>query len=186
MNTAHLIHRATPLTRIRPFHPDWVPAGGHIPLRTGIYFDVVTIRSELGQQIADRLIQLFDCHPGGIYQRASGSGAVHFVTLPSSADQFTWPRGALHCGAEKSELVEVPALDSAPDPWSWLSLPTRRREFVDCARLHDLVVRSRDTVAALGPARRTRQSGRQPVQRPASAARDRPDGGVAHSYTRQP
>ncbi|EDX21282.1 hypothetical protein SSAG_01073 [Streptomyces sp. Mg1] len=132
MNTAHLIHRAAPLTRIRPFHPDWVPAGGHIPLHTGIYFDVVTIRSELGKQIADRLIQLFDCHPGEIYQRASGSGAVYFVTPPSSVDQFTWPRGALHCGAEKSELVEVPALDSAPDPWSWLSLPTRRREFVDC------------------------------------------------------
>ncbi|MFB6808890.1 hypothetical protein [Streptomyces sp. NPDC056387] len=135
---------------IQPFHPRWVPAGGATSVRMGIYLDVVTIPGTLGQQIADQLIQLFDCHPGGIYQNADAE-LVHFAAEPKTTNQFRWSPGIGHYGGAGTLSVEVPALDCAPFPWSWLSLPTHRREFVDCQTLHALVQRRNDP----GSTRRT-------------------------------
>ncbi|KPI10705.1 hypothetical protein OV450_8498 [Actinobacteria bacterium OV450] len=132
-----------PGSTVRPFHPPWVPAGGATSVRTGIYLDVVTIPGTRGQQIADHLIHLFDCHPGGIYQNADNE-LVHFATEPKTTHQFRWPPGVGQYGEAGTLSVDVPALDCAPAPWSWLSLPTRRREFVDCDNLHALVRQHKD------------------------------------------
>ncbi|WP_369776276.1 hypothetical protein [Streptomyces sp. R33] len=141
MNSAHPAQQAsTSDSLIRPFHPNWVPAGGHTSVRTGIYFDVVAIPGPRGQELADKLIRLFDCNPGAIYQQGTAADElVYFVTAPKTTDRFRWPPGVLHYGDGGTQSVEVPALDCAPISWSWLSYPTHRREFVDCARLHELV-----------------------------------------------
>ncbi|MCX4546877.1 hypothetical protein [Streptomyces sp. NBC_01565] len=143
-----------------------MPVAGHNPVRTGIYFDVVAIPGARGQELADTLIRLFDCHPGAIYQRGtSPDERVYFITAPKTTSQFRWPPSVLHYGDGETQSVKVPALDCSPTSWSWLSYPTHRREFVDCARLHELVRQLRNWEALpdpLLPARTPAPNGQRP------------------------